>query len=265
MTRRERLIEVLGLGPRWLPREGWFADHPAMPVHADSDEFIEPIEPVAEPQVYIAESPAPELAQPVSPAASPMPVQASTASDALPDWQTLQDTVAACRACRLCETRTQTVFGRGNPKARLMIIGEAPGENEDLQGEPFVGRAGALLDTMLSAAGFDRDTDVYIANVIKCRPPSNRNPSGEEIAACAHFLDSQIAHVQPGLILAMGRFAAHTLLESEASIQALRGKVHNYRGTPLIVSYHPAYLLRNQPDKAKAWSDLVLLRKTLAH
>ncbi|MEO9386574.1 uracil-DNA glycosylase, partial [Chromobacterium phragmitis] len=177
------------------------------------------------------------------------------------DWPLLQRKVASCQDCRLCETRTQTVFGRGNPQARWMLIGEAPGENEDKQGLPFVGRAGQLLDNMLAAAGLERDQDVYIANVLKCRPPGNRNPAPDEIAACNGYLLQQIRHVQPVLIVALGRFAAQTLLETEDSISKLRGKAHRYQGVPLVVSYHPAYLLRNQPDKAKAWQDLLLARE----
>ncbi|WP_048405401.1 uracil-DNA glycosylase, partial [Chromobacterium violaceum] len=194
------------------------------------------------------------------PSAEPLRAEVATESPLL-DWPQLQRKVSDCQDCRLCETRTQTVFGRGNPQARWMLIGEAPGENEDRQGLPFVGRAGQLLDNMLSAAGLDREQDVYIANVLKCRPPGNRNPAPDEIAACNGYLLQQIRHIQPTLIVALGRFAAQTLLETESSIGRLRGKVHRYQGLPLVVSYHPAYLLRNQPDKAKAWQDLLLARK----
>ncbi|RMC95369.1 uracil-DNA glycosylase [Aquitalea palustris] len=176
-------------------------------------------------------------------------------------WEQLEQAVANCQNCQLCHTRTQTVFGRGNPQARWMLIGEAPGEQEDRQGQPFVGKAGQLLDNMLAAAGLDRENDVYIANVLKCRPPGNRNPNPGEILACSSYLQQQIRHVQPTLILALGRFAVQTLLQTEQSIGKLRGQLHQYQGIPLIATYHPAYLLRNLPDKAKAWQDMVLAKQ----
>ena len=143
-----------------------------------------------------------------------------------------------------------------------MLIGEAPGENEDSQGEPFVGQAGKLLDNMLRALTLARDANVYIANVIKCRPPGNRNPEPDEVARCEPYLQRQVALVKPKLIVAMGRFAAQSLLKNDASISSLRGRVHEYEGVPVIVTYHPAYLLRSLQDKAKAWADLCLARKT---
>jgi DNA polymerase len=181
--------------------------------------------------------------------------------ESLPSWGQLQAQVAACQRCRLSQSRTQTVFGRGNPAARWLFVGEAPGEQEDLQGLPFVGPAGKLLDNMLAALGLDREQDIYIANVLKCRPPKNRNPQGDEIAACQPYLRQQIALQQPAVIVALGRFAAQTLLDSEASIGSLRGRVHQYAGVPLVVSYHPAYLLRSLPEKAKAWQDLLRARQ----
>jgi DNA polymerase len=181
--------------------------------------------------------------------------------ESLPSWAQLQAQVAACQRCRLSQSRTQTVFGRGNPAARWLFVGEAPGEQEDLQGLPFVGPAGKLLDNMLAALGLDREQDIYIANVLKCRPPKNRNPQGDEIAACQPYLRQQIALQQPAVIVALGRFAAQTLLDSEASIGSLRGRVHQYAGVPLVVSYHPAYLLRSLPEKAKAWQDLLRARQ----
>jgi DNA polymerase len=185
------------------------------------------------------------------------------------DWPALRDAVAACRACTLCETRQQTVFGVGHPQARWMVIGEAPGAQEDAQGEPFVGAAGQLLDSMLRALGLSRAEDgdpakaVYIANTLKCRPPGNRNPSPDEMARCEPFLLRQIALLQPRIILAMGRFAVQALLRSSEPVGRLRGRVHRYQGVPLIVTYHPAYLLRNLADKAKAWDDLCLAADTL--
>ncbi|MFB9127831.1 uracil-DNA glycosylase [Paraburkholderia dipogonis] len=178
------------------------------------------------------------------------------------DWDALSERVAACQLCRLCEKRTNTVFGVGDRGADWMLIGEAPGENEDRLGEPFVGQAGKLLDNMLRSLTLARDTNVYIANVIKCRPPGNRNPEPDEVARCEPYLQRQVALVKPKLIVALGRFAAQSLLKTEASISSLRGRVHEYEGVPVIVTYHPAYLLRSLPDKAKAWADLCLARDT---
>ena len=179
-------------------------------------------------------------------------------------WIELKQLVSGCVKCGLHKTRTQTVFGVGDPGAQWMLIGEAPGAEEDRLGDPFVGQAGRLLDNMLAAIGLDRGKNVYIANVLKCRPPGNRNPEPEEVAKCSPHLLRQIELVNPKLILAMGRFAAQTLLETDASIASLRGRLHRYAGRPCIVTYHPAYLLRNLPDKAKAWADLVFAQKTMA-
>jgi len=176
--------------------------------------------------------------------------------------------VAACTACGLCQSRRQTVFGVGHPSAHWMIVGEAPGEQEDLKGEPFVGAAGHLLDNMLRAVNLTRDEapperQVYIANTLKCRPPRNRNPEAEELARCEPFLVRQIELIRPRLILAMGRFAVHSLLRSSEPIGRLRGRVHRYQGVPLVVTYHPAYLLRNLADKSRAWDDLCLAAQTV--
>jgi uracil-DNA glycosylase family 4 len=179
------------------------------------------------------------------------------------EWEALAQAVAECRACRLCEGRTNTVFGVGDLRADWMVIGEAPGENEDLQGEPFVGQAGKLLDNMLAALGIRRGNGVYIANVLKCRPPGNRNPLPEEIAQCEPFLRRQVELLRPKIILAMGRFAVHTLLQTTEPVGKLRGRVHRYHDVPLVVTYHPAYLLRNLPDKAKAWADLCLAQEVM--
>jgi DNA polymerase len=178
-------------------------------------------------------------------------------------WTELKQAVSGCTQCGLHKSRTQTVFGVGDPDADWMLIGEAPGAEEDRLGDPFVGQAGRLLDNMLAAIGLSRARNVYIANVLKCRPPGNRNPEPEEVARCSPHLLRQIELVKPRLILAMGRFAAQTLLNTDASIASLRGKVHRYAGVPLIVTYHPAYLLRTLPDKAKAWQDLVFARRTM--
>ena len=178
------------------------------------------------------------------------------------DWDALETRVSACERCRLCERRTNTVFGVGDRAADWMLIGEAPGENEDKQGEPFVGQAGKLLDSMLRALTLARGENVYIANVVKCRPPGNRNPEPDEVAQCEPYLQRQVALVKPKLIVALGRVAAQNLLKTDASISSLRGRVHRYENVPVIVTYHPAYLLRSLPDKAKAWVDLCLAHDT---
>lgn len=191
------------------------------------------------------------------PLARPLPVPPPI------DWPTLKAAVAGCTACSLHGTRTQTVFGVGNENADWLFIGEAPGADEDRQGEPFVGRAGQLLNAMLFAMGLKRE-EVYIANVLKCRPPNNRDPQGEEVARCEPFLVHQIDLIKPKLIVAMGRFAAHSLLKTEQALSQLRGQRLSFHGTPLIVTYHPAYLLRNPIDKRKAWTDLQLARAIMA-
>lgn len=231
--------------------------------------------PVAEEPVAVLESPvALPVALPVVAALPPAlrQIQASPSERqqaiAAMDWAALRTSVAGCRACALCEERKNTVFGVGHLRAHWMIVGEAPGEHEDLQGEPFVGESGKLLDSMLRALGLGRteasaDKQVYIANTLKCRPPRNRNPEPAELAQCEPYLDRQIALVQPKIILAMGRFAVQSLLRSGEPIGKLRGRVHSYRGVPLVVTYHPAYLLRNLSDKARAWEDLCLARASL--
>jgi DNA polymerase len=178
-------------------------------------------------------------------------------------WAELKKAVRDCTACALHETRAQTVFGVGDESADWLLVGEAPGADEDRLGEPFVGQAGKLLDNMLAAIQLRRGENVYIANVLKCRPPANRNPEPAEVARCSPHLARQIELIRPKLIVAMGRFAAQTLLDSDATIASLRGKVHRCHGVPLIVTYHPAYLLRNLPDKSKAWADLVFALRTL--
>ena len=183
---------------------------------------------------------------------------------AVMDWTQLKSKVAGCTDCKLRAGCTQTVFGVGDEKAQWMLVGEAPGAEEDRLGEPFVGQAGRLLDNMLAAVSLERGRNVYIANVLKCRPPGNRNPEPDEVEKCAPHLLRQIALIQPRLILAMGRFAAQTLLGSDATIASMRGRLHKFAGVPLIVTYHPAYLLRNLPDKSKAWADLLFARKTIS-
>lgn len=194
--------------------------------------------------------------------AVPAPPAGTPAELAGAGWAPLREAVAGCRLCGLCETRTRTVFGVGDEQADWMVIGEAPGSEEDRLGEPFVGRAGQLLDAMLAAVGRSRRKGVFIANVLKCRPPGNRNPQPSEVAHCSPYLRRQIELVSPQVILVVGKVAAQALLDTEASIASLRGRVHRFRAgaveLPLVVTYHPAYLLRTPADKAKAWVDLRL-------
>jgi len=211
-------------------------------------------------------APANEAVAPTQPAAAPARHRPAGV-DAM-DWPALEAAVAGCEACGLCRSRQNTVFGVGDRQADWMVIGEAPGENEDLQGEPFVGVAGQLLDNMLRAIGRSRTGSgaqaTFIANVLKCRPPANRNPLPEEVAQCEPYLARQVALVKPKIILAMGRFAVQSLLQTSEPIGKLRGQVHRYQGVPVIVTYHPAYLLRTPSDKAKAWADLCLALETAA-
>jgi DNA polymerase len=172
------------------------------------------------------------------------------------DWPALKARVATCTDCALHQKRIKTVFGVGDENADWLFVGEGPGADEDAQGEPFVGQAGKLLDNMLAAIQLKRGQNVYIANCVKCRPPGNRNPEPGELHACEPYLHRQIELIGPKLIVALGRVAAQNLLATDATISSLRGRIHEYRGIALIVTYHPAYLLRNLPDKAKGWADL---------
>ncbi len=242
-ARRARLWQAIGLGPEWIRRGPSAASDGAPDDRLDAG-----------------------IDAGGNAALLPGAFGGRAAEIAGMDWPQLRNAVASCTACTLCQTRTQTVFGVGHPRASWMIIGEAPGAEEDARGEPFVGQAGRLLDNMLAAIGRSRGPEaaqpVFIANVLKCRPPGNRNPLPEEVAACEPFLLRQIELVAPDLVLVMGRFAAQTVLHTDASISALRGRVHRLpmtgREVPAIVTYHPAYLLRNLADKAKAWADLCL-------
>jgi DNA polymerase len=178
-------------------------------------------------------------------------------------WPELKSRVGSCTACRLRAGCTQTVFGVGDEKAGWLFVGEGPGADEDARGEPFVGQAGKLLDNMLAAIRLKRGKDVYIANIVKCRPPGNRAPEADEIAQCLPYLQRQIGLIRPKLIVALGKTAATALLGRNASLASLRGRLHDYRGIPLVVTYHPAYLLRAPLDKAKAWEDLCLAVETM--
>ena len=179
------------------------------------------------------------------------------------NWQQLDAVVRDCRACRLCEARKQAVLGVGDQQADWLFVGEGPGAEEDLRGEPFVGQAGKLLDAMLASLGIARGNRVYIANAVKCRPPNNRTPEPDEIEACFPYLQRQIELIQPRVIVALGRPAAQALLKQEVRIGAARGQVFRFGETPVVVTYHPAYLLRNPADKGKAWADLCFAKKAL--
>jgi uracil-DNA glycosylase len=201
-----------------------------------------------------------------APASAPSAVavsrEVSPAREAGIDWPELRARVAVCTRCALCNTRTQTVFGVGNPTAEWLIVGEAPGAEEDRQGEPFVGRAGLLLNSMLHAIGLSRE-QVFIANVLKCRPPGNRDPTSSEAAECLPYLEQQIALLKPKVMLAVGRIAAQNLLRTDVTLGRLRQQVHSFGASrvPLVVTYHPAYLLRTPTDKRKAWEDLKFARE----
>ncbi len=239
MSRRGEILKEMGLAPVWKLRTG-----------VSQDESV----PEEEKQLGA------EIRASAATQGSAETRQADILNMA---WPQLKARVAGCTDCKLRAGCTQTVFGVGDEKAEWMLVGEAPGAEEDRLGEPFVGQAGRLLDNMLAAIGLARGRNVYIANVLKCRPPANRNPEPDEVAQCAPYLLRQIGLVRPKLIVAMGRFAAQTLLGSDATIASLRGKVHRYAGVPLVVTYHPAYLLRNLPDKSKAWADLLFARMTI--
>jgi len=239
--RRAEILAEMGLAPAWRLRR------PAQ----------QPIETQAAP------NPPMDVVLPAV-AAAAVPSESRERSILALEWPALKQRVAGCTDCRLRASCKQTVFGVGDERAAWMLVGEAPGADEDRLGEPFVGQAGRLLDNMLAAIGLARGTDVYIANVLKCRPPGNRNPQPDEVAQCSPYLLRQIGLIKPKLIVAMGRFAAQALLNSDATIASLRGRVHRYAGVPLVVTYHPAYLLRNLPDKAKAWVDLRFAARTMA-
>ncbi len=260
MNRRSELILMeMGLGPRWRLRK---AEH-VVPFAGSNilDEEARPAMRDSE-----ADSP-PDGGWSMRPDAK---MDVTNGDDGIRsdrilamEWPELKAAVAGCTACGLCKTRTNTVFGVGDEDADWLLVGEAPGAEEDARGEPFVGPAGRLLDNMLAAIDLARGKNVYIANVLKCRPPGNRNPDPGEVARCSPHLIRQIALIRPKLIVAMGRFAAQTLLASDASISSMRGRRYQYQGVPMIVTYHPAYLLRSLQDKSKAWEDLLFARRTM--
>ncbi|SOY47345.1 putative uracil-DNA glycosylase,phage-related protein [Cupriavidus taiwanensis] len=283
MNRRAQFLEVLGIATEWVPRARHDALAEAVPAMAAAPAAmpvaaapvattaapatpavagaVEAAKPLSAPAVQpAARAPVVPSLVPAGPAPGSAQVEREAAIAAM-EWPALDAAVAGCTACGLCQTRTNTVFGVGDRQAEWMLVGEAPGENEDLQGEPFVGQAGKLLDNMLGALGLARGRNVFIANVLKCRPPGNRNPEAEEVAQCEPFLRRQIALVRPRVIVVLGRFAAQSLLRTTTPIGKLRGTVHAYQGIPVVVTYHPAYLLRTLTDKARAWEDLCLARE----
>ena len=288
-------LSEMDLGPRWCLREtrgAWAPgaaevaadrrdpellgelDKASLPMHL-------PASAAAKPAVPSALAAAPANARTARPAASPvarseakpvssrpsgLPQNGSPVGDVQTlDWAALENAIHTCNACGLCRQRRQAVPGVGDQQADWLLIGEGPGQEEDAQGEPFVGPVGKLLDNMLLAIGLRRGENVYISNAVKCRPPNNRTPEAVEIETCKPYLERQIALLQPKLIVLLGRVAARSVLGSEEQLGSLRGRIHRYRDIPVVVTYHPAYLHRTLHDKAKAWEDLCLARQTMRH
>ncbi len=235
MSRRESTLREMGLGPIWRLRD--------RPAEVEAPGAVAPRLTLEEPAPVVADDRA--------------------ACIAAMGWDELKTAVADCRACGLCQARKQAVLGVGDVEADWLVVGEGPGAEEDERGEPFVGQAGKLLDAMLEAIDLKRGNNVYIGNAVKCRPPGNRTPEPAETATCWPFLERQIELIKPKLIVALGRPAAQTLLQSEVKISTSRGRLFDYRGIPVVITYHPAYLLRTLPDKARAWEDLCFMRRTM--
>jgi uracil-DNA glycosylase family 4 len=258
MKRREAILKELNLYPLWRLREG--------SGEAAGSPAVAPVQAAAKPEAAAQKMPADPVAAQAEITAAPQTDEQVARREeliaALP-WPELKAVVRDCTACGLRAGCTQTVLGVGDEKARWLFVGEGPGADEDIQGEPFVGQAGKLLDAMLLSIKLKRGRDVYIANIVKCRPPNNRTPEADEIATCLPYLKRQIALIKPEIIVALGKTAATSLLGREATLGSLRGQVHQFQGIPLIVTYHPAYLLRTPLDKAKAWEDLCLAVETV--
>jgi uracil-DNA glycosylase family 4 len=253
MDRRDAILRELNLYPQWKRRES--------PVPDEADHVPDARE--AKILIVPDEREVPTITE-TSEATVVSPASGAAGFDiAGLDWPQLKQRVSACTACRLRAGCTQTVFGVGDEKADWLFVGEGPGADEDALGEPFVGQAGKLLDNMLLAIKLKRGENVYIANIVKCRPPANRNPEAEEIATCLPYLQRQIELIKPKVIVALGKVASNALLGRDATLASLRGKPHDYHGTTLIVTYHPAYLLRSPSEKAKAWQDLLLAVDTM--
>lgn len=245
---REQMLVEMGLGPIWRVRD-----------QVPPSEFCPA--PALEPEMPLVPAsltkPDVRTEQPSSEGHLP------SAALAAPNWPDLAKQVAECRACSLCQQRKQAVLGVGDRQADWLFVGEGPGAEEDVQGEPFVGQAGKLLDNMLAALELKRENKVYIANAVKCRPPGNRTPEAAEMAACRPYLERQIALIKPKIIVLLGKAAVHSVLHEDKTLASMRGHCFDYQGIPVVVTYHPAYLLRNLPDKAKAWEDLLLARRIL--
>jgi len=249
---REQMLIEMGITPIWVLRE---PEPTTSAVEVREEVAAEPA----------ARLPAPERAPAIAPAARPatdFSLQPMMPVDTL-DWPELAKQVAECRACPLCEQRKQAVFGVGDLNPDWLFIGEGPGAEEDARGEPFVGQAGKLLDAMLASLDVARGNRVYIANAVKCRPPGNRTPEAAEMAACRPYLERQIALLKPKIIVLLGKAAVHAVLHDDKSLASLRGNRYEFAGIPVVVTYHPAYLLRNLPDKSKAWEDLLFARRLL--
>lgn len=245
LARRKTYLKALGVDV-WVPRGAASAPAPV------------PVEPAAAPPAARSRTKASVQERQPAAAITVEAVRAAPAIEVPTDWNGLRAVVRDCTRCKLCATRTQTVFGVGPENAPLMVVGEGPGADEDARGEPFVGRAGKLLDEMLAAIGRSRRENTFIANVVKCRPPGNRDPQPEEVEACRPYLEQQIRLIKPRLIVALGRVAAQRLLATDQPLSRLRGPLHAYgpERTPLFITYHPAYLLRSPREKAKSWEDL---------
>lgn len=247
---RDSILHQLGLGPVWRLRE-----------RGDAAPAPEPAaEEAAQRADVSGRTPAPAPAPALAPAAPAVRVSAASPVD-LRGWDELEASIRSCKACALHERRKQAVPGIGDRHPTWLVVGEGPGAEEDLRGEPFVGPAGQLLDAMLASVGLSRQLGVFIANAVKCRPPNNRTPEAAEIACCFPYLSRQIELLQPRLIVALGRPAAQSLLNQEIRISAVRGRSFSFAGIPLVITYHPAYLLRNPQDKGKAWEDLCFARR----
>ncbi len=270
---RQQLLHELGITPLWVLRETASAEGATAELdQAAAAGAVPAVESGIAPATMSEHAvPAPAMVAPTAqlPSAVDRPVvdnlptaELSCAVETL-DWPALTAQVAACRACPLGAQRRQAVLGVGDQQAEWLFVGEGPGAEEDARGEPFVGQAGKLLDNMLAALGLDRQRSVYIANAVKCRPPNNRTPEAAEMAACRPYLERQIALLRPRIIVLLGKAAVHSVLGVDKTLGSLRGQRFEYAGIPVVVTYHPAYLLRNLPDKAKAWEDLLFARRVL--
>lgn len=246
---REQMLAEMGITPLWVLRDVSMA---GATLETSASEPVMPNEPVVVSEVEVAPAvaPATRISTP------------NVVLDTL-NWPELTRTVAECRACALCEQRKQAVLGVGDLNPDWLFVGEGPGAEEDVQGEPFVGQAGKLLDAMLASLDIARGNKVYIANAVKCRPPGNRTPESAEMASCRPYLERQIALLKPKVIVLLGKAAVHAVLHEDKSLASMRGQRFEYAGIPVVVTYHPAYLLRNLPEKAKAWEDLLFARRVL--